>query len=182
MVYSIFRASPFLEKEGDLLISYGDILYEEANLNKIINSNAAINVVVDMDWLKYWKLRFSNPLSDAESLILDENYSIKQLGLKTENYDDIQGQYIGLIKIRQDKIKDLINFYKSLSSEFFSNSSDFNKMYLTEFIQLLINSGWDVKATCIRGGWLEVDSLKDLEIYEELAKSEELDTYCRLEK
>ena len=182
MVYSIFKALPFLEKKGDLLISYGDIIYEQSNLKKIINSNAAINVMVDMEWLRYWKLRFSNPLSDAESLILDDDCSIKELGLKTQNYNNIQGQYIGLIKIREDKVKDFIKFYNDLGKNSPSSVFDFSNMFLTEFIQLLIDSGWEVKATCIRGGWLEVDSYKDLKIYEDLAKNNKLDIYCKLDE
>ncbi len=39
-------------------------------------------------------------------------------------------------------------------------------MYMTSFIQLLINSGYPVKADIIRNGWLEFDSQDDLTVYE----------------
>ena len=39
-------------------------------------------------------------------------------------------------------------------------------MYMTSFIQLIINAGYQVKANIIRGGWLEFDSHKDLTAYE----------------
>ena len=55
-------------------------------------------------------------------------------------------------------------------------------MFLTSFIQLLINASWEVRAVCVEGGWLEVDSLEDLRIYEELKDSKELDQYCKLDK
>ncbi|HIC76841.1 MAG TPA: phosphocholine cytidylyltransferase family protein [Candidatus Dadabacteria bacterium] len=182
MVNSLFNALPFLEKKGDLIVSYGDIVYQLDNLEKIITSDAAVSVMIDKQWLKYWQLRFIDPLSDAESLILNDDCTIKELGLKTQNYNDIQGQYIGLIKVRGDKLTALINFYQDLARQKLSNIKDFNNMYLTDFIQLLINANWDVGATCVNGGWLEVDSLEDLNLYEELAKDKKLDSYCKLEK
>ena len=182
IVYSLFNALPFLEREGDLIISYGDIVYELDNLKKIITSDAAVNVMVDKEWFKYWKMRFVDPLTDAESLILNDDGTIKELGLKTESYNDIQGQYIGLIKVRRDKLKALISFYHNLKIKKSSNIKDLNNMFLTDFIQLLINADWDIRAILISGGWLEVDSLKDLNLYEGLAKSKELDSYCRLDK
>ena len=39
-------------------------------------------------------------------------------------------------------------------------------MYMTSLIQNLIDSGWHVQAALIHGGWLEVDSVEDLQSYE----------------
>jgi hypothetical protein len=39
-------------------------------------------------------------------------------------------------------------------------------MYMTQFIQLIIEELMPVKAELISGGWLEFDSFRDLEIYE----------------
>ena len=39
-------------------------------------------------------------------------------------------------------------------------------MYMTSFIQNIIDSGWDVRASLTNRGWLEVDSVEDLEAYE----------------
>ena len=33
----------------------------------------------------------------------------------------------------------------------------------------------------VENGWLEVDSVEDLEIYEQLSKVGKLDTFCQLE-
>lgn len=181
MVNSLFKAKAFMKQGEDLIISYGDIFYQENNLKKIIASDAEVNVAIDKEWLKYWKLRFDDPLSDAESLILKDDCSIKEIGLKTKEYKDIQGQYIGLIKVRKDKIDDLIDIYDNLEKKSKYNVEEFNNMYLTEFIQNLIDTSWDVKGVCIKAGWLEVDSLKDLDLYENLAKNNKLDSICRLD-
>jgi len=181
MVNSLFNALPFIEKKGDLIISYGDIVYEVDNLKKILASNAEVGVVIDKAWLNCWKLRFDDPLSDAESLIVDSDCKIRELGSKTRSYNDIQGQYIGLIKVRGDKLGELISFYNHLMKNKLLKIKDLNNLYLTDFIQLLIDNNWDVGGVCIKGGWLEVDSISDLNLYERLAKEKKLDAYCRLE-
>ena len=33
-----------------------------------------IGLLIDRDWLDYWKLRFSDPLKDAESLKLSQKW------------------------------------------------------------------------------------------------------------
>ena len=59
------------------------------------------------------------------------------------------------------------------------DGQDFDNMYMTSFIQYLINSQWEVKATVIDNGWLEVDTIEDLKRYESLSKGS-LDSYCFL--
>jgi len=180
MVTSLFCALPFIKKAGDLIISYGDIVYQKNNLQKVINSDAPISVMVDKGWRKYWELRFIDPLSDAESLILNHDNTIAQLGKKTENYADIQGQYTGLIKVRSDKISEFISFYHKLDKTRTYDGQDFNNMYMTSFLQLLIDAKWQVQAVCVDHGWLEVDSVDDLELYENLAMKNKLDSFCKL--
>ena len=59
------------------------------------------------------------------------------------------------------------------------DGQDFDNMYMTSFIQYLIDNHWEVKATLINNGWLEVDTIADLERYENLPKKS-LDSYCYL--
>ena len=120
-------------------------------------------------------------MTDAESLILNHDSTIKEIGLKTHEYKNIEGQYIGLIKVRKDKLKDFIKFYQDLEKQMLPNLKAFNNMYLTEFIQSLIDSSWEVKGISIKGGWLEVDSLTDLDLYENLSKDKKLAPLCRLD-
>ena len=181
MVNSLFKARTFFKEDKDLIISYGDIVYQVDNLQKIIQSDAEISVAIDKEWLRYWKLRFKDPLTDAESLILNHDSTIKEIGLKTHEYKNIEGQYIGLIKVRKDKLKDFIKFYQDLEKQMLPNLKAFNNMYLTEFIQSLIDSSWEVKGISIKGGWLEVDSLTDLDLYENLSKDKKLAPLCRLD-
>ena len=75
---------------------------------------------------------------------MDKHDYVTELG-KTKSYKNIQGQYTGLIKIRADRIQAFINFYRSLNKKSIYDGQDFNNMYMTSLIQLLINSKWKVK-------------------------------------
>ena len=55
MVSTLFCAEE--ELKGDLIISYGDIVYSREILEKLINSDADISVVIDKDWESYWRKR-----------------------------------------------------------------------------------------------------------------------------
>ena len=171
MVASLFTAIDFISQcNEDLIVSYGDIVYSKKNLAKLLACKEEIAIMIDQNWESLWSLRFENVLDDAETLIMDSKCLISEIGKKPLDLNDIQGQYTGLIKIRFDKILPMVEFYNSLDRSTFYDGKNFSNMYMTSFLQLLINFSWRVKAVNVKGGWLEVDSLEDLDKYENLAK------------
>lgn len=162
MVYTMFCAESFFDSRNDLIISYSDIIYNEKVLQQLINSEEGISVVIDKDWEKLWKTRMNNPLDDAETMKLDYEGYIKELGKKPKSYDEIEGQYIGLIKISKTMIEDVKKFYYSLDRNKIYDDKNFDNMYMTTFLQRLIDEGFKIKPIAISGGWLEIDSVDDL--------------------
>jgi choline kinase len=174
MVVSLFCAMEFIKScHEDLIIAYGDIVYNPENLNAMIESNDEISLMIDKNWRDLWSLRLENPLDDAETLKVEDGY-VTEIGKKPDGYKDVQGQYTGLIKVRADKIQDLIDFYKSLNQNSIYDGQNFKNMYMTSFIQSLIDTNWKVRAVNVLGGWLEVDTVDDKELYETLAKEKTL--------
>lgn len=165
MLYTLFCAEK--EMDDDLIISYSDIIYRENVLEKLINTKANMAVVVDKEWEKLWKIRMEDPLADAETMKLNNYNNITELGKKPVSYDDIQGQYIGLIKISKHFLPELIRFYHNLDKNAIYDGKDFKNMYMTSFIQMVLENISPVKAALINGGWMEIDSIKDLANYEE---------------
>ena len=179
MVSTLFCASDFIEHNEDLIISYGDIVYEEKILEALLGSDAELSVVADKSWEKLWSLRMSNPLDDAETFIMDERQHISELGKRPKSIKQVQAQYIGLIKVRKDMVQNFKDIYHKMDKDRVYDGQDFDNMYMTSFIQYLIDNQWEVKATLINNGWLEVDTIADLECYENLPKKS-LDSYCFL--
>ena len=61
------------------------------------------------------------------------------------------------------------------------DGKDFDNMYMTSFLQLLIDSGWKAKAVLVNNGWLEIDSVDDLTQYETMAEQGDLDNFYKVE-
>lgn len=183
MVESLFAARAFFEQaQTDLLISYGDIVYQKNNLEAVLKTNADIAVMIDDNWLKLWSARNENPLEDAETLKLSSNGNIIEIGKKPHSLDEIESQYTGLIKISRHKIAALLSFYDNLDRTKDHARRPFQKMYMTDFLQLLIDTGWILQPAHVRSGWLEIDTVEDLQLYERLAKSSELNTLWRADE
>lgn len=167
MVQTLFCARDFLEscikEKQDLVISYADIVYCVEIVRVLMESLEPLSIIVDKDWRKLWERRFSNPLLDAETLKLCGG-KVKELGKKPQSYEEIEGQYIGLFKFSHDFLPQVLEFYDKLDRGVLYDGKDFANMYMTSFLQGLIDTFDNAKAVEIRGGWCEIDFKSDLEI------------------
>jgi choline kinase len=53
------------------------------------------------------------------------------------------------------------------------DGKDFDNMYMTSFIQTLIDGEWKVKPALIHNGWVEVDTVEELDMYESMGMFKE---------
>lgn len=163
------------EKLSDsVIISYGDIVFEKSVLEKLINSQNDISITIDINWENYWRKRFGNPLSDAESLKLDKNNYITEIGQKVEKIEEIKGQFIGLMQFQNKGITLMKDFYDKckIASKNGCNplnsSIQFEESYMTDFLQGMIKEGNLLKSIPTSNRWLELDSIEDYQLYEEM--------------
>ena len=170
MVETLFCAKEKLSE--NVIISYGDIIFEKQVLQKLIDSKWDSSIIIDTKWEKYWKMRFKNPLDDVESLKIDENGLITNIGMKVDSLEEIQGQYIGLMKFKNEGVKNLKKIYddakmKSMTGiNLLNQNIPFKKSYMTDLIQTMINEGVKINAVKITNGWLELDSISDYNLYQ----------------
>jgi L-glutamine-phosphate cytidylyltransferase len=177
MVASLFCAESAMREDADLIVSYGDIVYQRDVLERLLAAQDPIAVCVDRGWRDYWSQRMVDPLSDAETLKLGADGRIVELGKKAARYDDIQGQYIGLFKVRADQIDAVRCFYHALDRVATYDGKSFRSMFMTSFLQALIDAEFDVRPVFIRNGWLELDTLQDLELYGRLRSEGRLERF-----
>lgn len=161
MVYSLFCAEEIMD--DNVIISYGDIIYQASVLEKLRDSKADISVVVDMEWKRYWEARMDNPLDDAETLKFHQDGTIAELGKKASSLDEIQGQYIGLIKFSKEILPEIRQVYHALDKSKKYEGKSFEQMYMTTFLQLLADEVCPISAVRIENGWIEVDEPGDLD-------------------
>jgi L-glutamine-phosphate cytidylyltransferase len=168
MVSTLFCAEEFMQLEEDLIIAYGDIVYEPKVLDSLMQTQGDIVLTADTDWYKLWSLRMENPLDDAETFKMDDAGNVIELGKVPTSLSDVQAQYMGLIKVSGQKVQEFIDFYHHLDHKKNYDGNNFDNMYMTSFLQSLIDNHWRVVPALVSNGWLEVDTAFELEMYEEM--------------
>ncbi len=161
MVWTLFSAESVLQ--GELVLAYGDIVYSRDILRALLTSTADISVAIDLDWEQYWRARNENPLDDAETLRMDTTGCIIEIGQKPLSLEQIQGQYMGLMKFSPRGLDILRNtFHRACTAGVLRGKSP-EKAYMTDLLQLMIDEGNALSAVKVQGGWVEVDTVSDLE-------------------
>mgnify|MGYP000923928109 CR=1 FL=1 len=163
MVESLFAAESIFG--DDLIVSYSDIIYEPKVIESLIQNDADISVVIDRQWRSYWEHRFSDPLSDAESLRMNDAGHIIDIGQKVENIELIEAQYIGLMRFKRAGIKALRDTRASLQhiQRPWMKKRPIEQAYMTDLLMELISRGHEISAVPIESGWLEIDTVDDFE-------------------
>jgi Predicted sugar nucleotidyltransferases len=166
MVESLMCAKS--EFDDDIILSYSDILFEEQMLNTMMKSSADFAVAVDTEWKEYWQKRYGRVDFDTESLSLDKNKNIIELGLENPNMETIDARYVGLLKFS----KEGLTYIEKIMEDAYLNFVDkpwqqsgkpVRKAYMTDLLNAIIESGRTVKAECFRNGWIEFDTNEDYE-------------------
>lgn len=172
MVCSLMCARQVMERQEDILISYGDIIYNVTVLQKILNTEEASAVVVDDGWYSYWSKRCENPLDDAETLMYDKEDYLVEIGQKTTELSKVQSQYIGLMRFRGAGLRAMLDLAREADVRtqkgiaLWRTDRTYQKMYMTDLLQGLIDVGNKLKAIHIERGWFEIDDCDDLRIVE----------------
>jgi choline kinase len=180
MVESLMRARALFDGKDDVIMAYGDIVYEPRVLAALLQTQGDVVVTADLGWQRLWSARMEDYASDVESFRLRADGSLAQLGKRPGSLAEVEAQYIGLVRFPAACHASLLAFYDGLDRAARYDGQPFPKMYMTSFIQQLIDRGWNVRPALIENGWLEVDTVEDLQRYEALAAAGELDPICRL--
>jgi len=184
MIETLFTARE--EMNDSIIVSYGDIIFEKNVLKKLLSDDSDMSVIVDTNWKKYWNERFENPLDDAESLMTDEQGYITSIGQKTQNLTQIQAQYIGLMKFQNNGLKNLKSFYdkskqtSTIGKNPLNPELNFEKSYMTDLLQAMINDKLKIKAIPIQNSWLELDSYDDFKLYTQMYENNRLGEFFNI--
>ena len=149
--------------KSSAIISYSDIVYKSEHVNSLKKSNGDIVITADLKWEELWKLRFENPLDDAETF-KSINGLLTNIGGKTNNILDIEAQYMGLLKLTSKGWNQMFNLFKTFAKE------KQDRLDMTSMINELLKIGIKVNVVFVNGGWCESDSYSDIEVYEKQMK------------
>ena len=160
---SIFYAEDFIN--GNIIISYSDILFDSTVVKRTLQSNHDISVVVDIDWRGYYVGRKDHPISEAENVIFNSNNEVEKIGKINTGNEEVHGEFIGMIKLSNRGCEIFKEHFYRLKKLYwnkpFQRAAIFQKAYLTDFIQELVDIGIKVHCVIIESGWKEIDTVED---------------------
>ena len=122
-----------MEKEvinGNIIISYSDILFEPFVVKRALETDHDISVVVDIDWRGYYVGRKEHPLSEAENVIFNSNNEVVKIGKISSDKEEVHGEFIGMIKLNHrgcEILKQNFHRVKNLLEQTVSKIKSFSK-------------------------------------------------------
>jgi L-glutamine-phosphate cytidylyltransferase len=160
MVSSLACAESWL-LERTCIVSYGDIFYDVSAVQLLLDCKAPLAVTYDGNWLASWRERFDDPLVDAETFRLKPDGSLSEIGNKPRSIDEIEGQYMGLLRFTPAAWQEVNRVRAELTPR------ERDTMHMTGTLQKIIDADrMAVQAVRYDRPWGEVDSPSDLSRYE----------------
>ncbi len=162
---SLFYAEE--ELNGNVIVAYSDILFEPAVVKRLLQSEADISIVVDIDWYGYYVGRKDHPVEEAETVIFNANNEVVDIGKILTEKNDVYGEFIGMMKFSPrgaEVFKRHFNRSKELFWDRpFQRAKIFQKAYITDMIQEMVDLGVPIHCVIIERGWKEIDTVEDYE-------------------
>jgi len=160
MFVSLTKAAEWLKKEP-CVISYADILFSANAVKKLMLSESDFSITYYNGFWELWSKRFEDPLSDLETFKIQKG-KLVEIGKKPNIKEDVQGQYMGLLKFSPlgwEKIEEAIKLPMPKSVE---------KLDMTTLLQHLITLGNNIEVIETSDTWLECDNQNDINVYEKM--------------
>ena len=154
-----------------VIITYGDIIFDNEVLEQTLNFKGDVGVVIDLDWKKQYTGKFGRPIPEADNVLMNKKQILKISKNLTKKDDLILAESIGIFKLSKTGAKILLDRYnhlkKSHKGKFYSASS-FKNAFFMDMIQYLIDTNVTVEPIPINGRWCEIDTQLDLERAKEI--------------
>ena len=162
ILMSLFSAGP--ELVGDVVVSYGDIVYSASVVQALMNSFFQSALVVDFEWSTIYEGRTDHPIEQAELCEIRENGHIVRVG-KHVGPENACGEFIGLSRLNGSMVARLWARYHDVLSRGddrpYMNAPTFRKAYFTDIINDAIQDQEHFGVVPIEGGWREIDTVQD---------------------
>ena len=159
---SLFYAEPAMT--GEFIVSYSDILFDKSVVEKLLKNKNNISLVVDTDWQEYYQGKTMHPITEAENVIIQDG-KIFKIG-KHLTADESHGEFIGLAKFNEEGGEFFKREFQRAKNKHlgkpFQKANIFEKAYLTDMFQELIDRGFEVQSVMIQKNWWEIDTEQDL--------------------
>jgi phosphoenolpyruvate phosphomutase len=155
---SLYAARSFLE--GDLVIAYGDILFDEFILRSLLSHPGDINIAVDVGW----KLRGRKDIRRDLVITSGTNDPVHPGGVRLEMIGAVpepqsSGEWIGLLYLRAPKTAEVVRRLDAMAK---SDPERLQKGGIPALLNELVAAGETVNVVHTWGHWHDLDEERDL--------------------
>ena len=166
MVESLLAAKA--EFDDDTIVSYSDIIFTEKMLKTMMDNKDDFACAVDENWKEYWNMRYGSIDFDTESLELNQDDTIRELGLENPPLEKIDARYVGLLKFSKNGLNEIVAIMKDAHERYENkpwqqSGKIVQKAYMTDLLNAVIESGKSIRAVKFNNGWIEFDTNDDYE-------------------
>ena len=155
------------------VVAFGEIAFRPEVLKALMAAPAEIAVAVDVDWRPYWERRFGEDLSEAKTLRMTPDGTIRSIGQTVNRIEDVQGQAFGLILFRGRGVKALRRAWQRATTDaayrrpILGHTNAMAKLTIYDLLDELISGDLPIKAVTIQGGWVAINTPGDVAAAEE---------------
>ena len=168
MVMSLAAAAGWL-RTGPLIVSYADIFYRSELVRDLAAAPGQLVVSYDRAWRRLWARRFANPLADAETFRINAAGQLLEIGGKTTRIEEIEGQYMGLLKFTPPAWSAVEALLSTL------DSTVRDRLDMTGLLRrLLTGNELPIDTFGSDGQWGEIDNPEDVVLYQNMVREGEL--------
>jgi choline kinase len=148
------------------LCCYSDILFTPDVIRRLLASPADIALGVDTHWRERYRLRTDHPEDDAEKVAVRDGV-VTRIHRAIEA-DRAYGEYIGVAKFSTAGAGVLREHYHRCRQRYdgkpFREAMVFEKAYLIQLLQEMIEHGVRMAHVDTPGGYMEIDTQQDFEL------------------
>lgn len=160
---SLFHAEDLMD--GPFLCSYSDILFTPEVVRRTLTDTNDMSLVVDTHWKHRYAERTEHPPDDAEKVLVRDGWVTRvSRDIDTEA---AHGEYIGVAKFSAAGAAKLRRAFHRCRDAFagkpFREARLFEKAYLIQLFQEMIEAGERFAHVDTPGGYIEIDTQQDFE-------------------
>jgi len=168
MVMSLAAAATWL-RSGPVIVSYADIFYRGELVRGLAGAAGQLVVSYDRAWRRLWTRRFADPLADAETFRINAAGQLLEIGGKTTRIEDVEGQYMGLLKFTPPAWSAIETLLSTL------DGAIRNRLDVTGLLRrLLAGKELPIDTYGTDGQWGEIDNPEDVALYQDMVREGEL--------
>jgi choline kinase len=149
--------------------SYADIVYEPGIVQRLLAAKEDIVLGCDTLWRRRYVGRSQHPETDAEKLSADGRL-VTALSRRIPS-EAASGEFIGVMKLSALGARELCAAFDRERAEYagrvFREGRTFERAYLIDLLAKMLEEGAPMYREDTPGGYMELDTLEDLEFSEE---------------